>query len=77
VLEAAELRRIRYHDVRHSYATNLLKAGVGLDKAKTLLGHSSIQITVDTYGHFLPGKERQATLTDAMAAARQQGKQSA
>ena len=58
------------------YATNLLKADVGLDKVKTLLGHSSIQITVDTYGHFLPGKERQSTLTDAMAAARQ-GKQTA
>ena len=58
------------------YATNLLKAGVGLDKVKMLLGHSSIQITVDTYGHFIPGKERQATLTDAMEAARQ-AKQSA
>ena len=71
VLKATELRRIRYHDMRHSYATNLLRAGVGLDKVKTLLGHSSIQITVDTYGHFIPGKERQSTLTDAMAAVRQ------
>ena len=76
VLEDAELRRIRYHAMRHCYATSLLKAGVGLDKVKMLLGHSSIQITVDTYGHFIPGKERQATLTDAMAAARQ-AKQSA
>jgi hypothetical protein len=40
------------------------------------LGHSSIQITVDTYGHFLAGKEGQSPLTDAMAA-RRQGKQSA
>ena len=48
----------------------------GPDKVKTLLGHSSIQITVDTYGHFLPEKERQSTLTDEMAAARQ-GKQTA
>src|SRR5215510_3465022 len=71
VLKVTELRRIRYHDMRHSYATNLLRAGVGLDKVKALLGHSSIQITVDTYGHFIPGKERQSTLTDAMAEVRQ------
>jgi integrase len=68
VLEDAELKKIRYHDMRHTYASNLLKAGRGLDEVMRLLGHSSIQITVDTYGHFLPQKERQATLTDAMAA---------
>jgi integrase len=72
VLKQAKLPRIRYHDMWHSYATNMLKAGVGIDKVKTLLGHSSIQITVDTYGHFVPGKERQSALTDAIAAARQQ-----
>jgi integrase len=72
VLEEAELKKIRYHDMRHTYASNLLKAGRGLDEVMRLLGHSSIQITVDTYGHFLPQKERQATLTDAMAAARKE-----
>jgi hypothetical protein len=46
--------------------------GVGIDEVKRLLGHSSIQITVDTYRHFLPGKERQTTLTNAMAAARKE-----
>jgi integrase len=77
VVDAAELRRMRYHDLRHSYASNLLKAGVGLDKVKTLLGHSSIQITVDCYGHFIAGKERQSSLTDAMQAARQAKQQTA
>jgi len=44
--------------MRHTYATNLLKAGENLDDVRRLLGHSSIQITVDTYGHFIPSKER-------------------
>jgi hypothetical protein len=48
--------------------------GVGIDEVKRLLGHSSIQITVNTYGHFLPGKERQTTVTNAMAAARKESK---
>ena len=76
VLEAAELSRIRYHDMRHTYATNLLKAGENLDDVRRLLGHSSIQITVDTYGHFIPSKERRVSLTNALAVARKE-KQSA
>jgi site-specific recombinase XerD len=43
VLRAAELKRIRYHDIRHTYATNLLKAGENITDVSRLLGHSSIQ----------------------------------
>src|SRR5688572_9540139 len=72
VLKAAELKRIRYHDMRHTYATNLLKAGENITDVSRLLGHSSIQITVDTYGHFLPSKERRVSLSNAMAEARKE-----
>ena len=76
MLEAAELTRIRYHDMRHTYATNLLKAGENITDVSGLLGHSSIQITVDTYGHFLPSKERRVSLTNALGGG-SEGKQSA
>jgi integrase len=42
---------IRFHDLRHSCATNLLKAGVPLQHVQRILRHSSIRVTVDIYGH--------------------------
>lgn len=42
---------IRFHDLRHSCATNLLKAGVPIAHVTRILRHSSIRITNDTYGH--------------------------
>jgi len=72
VLKAAGLRRIRYHDMRHTYATNLLSQGVDIADVSRLLGHATIKITLDTYIHFLPEKEERVTvLTNALAAARQ------
>jgi integrase len=41
----------RFHDLRHTAATLLLAAGVPLKTVSDILGHSSIQITVDTYGY--------------------------
>ena len=43
--------RLRLHDLRHSFATILLAAGVSLSVVQELLGHASIRITKDTYGH--------------------------
>ena len=60
LLTKAELRRIRFHDARHTYATLLIEQGESLAYVKDQLGHSSIQITVDTYGHLVPGGNRQA-----------------
>jgi integrase len=45
------LRRIRLHDARHSHATWCLAQGMPIHQASRRLGHSSVQITVDTYGH--------------------------
>jgi len=60
ILEKAELRRIRFHDLRHTYASLLIQNGESLAYVKEQMGHASIQITVDTYGHLVPGGNRAA-----------------
>jgi integrase len=47
----AELPVIRLHDLRHSYASAALEAGVALKVVSDRLGHSSISITGDIYSH--------------------------
>jgi integrase len=59
-LEKAGLRRIRFHELRHTYATLLLMQGESPAYVKDQLGHSSIKMTVDIYGHWIPGANRQA-----------------
>jgi integrase len=69
VLALAGLRRIRFHDLRHTFASLLLQNGESLVYVKEQLGHSSIQVTVDTYGHLIPGANRAAVdrLDDAIS----------
>ncbi len=59
-LKKAGLRQIRFHDLRHTFASWLLGNGESPVYVKEQLGHSSIQITVDTYGHLIPGANREA-----------------
>ena len=59
-LAMAGLRRVRFHDLRHTYASLLIQQGESLAYIRDQLGHHSIQITVDTYGHLVPGGNRQA-----------------
>jgi hypothetical protein len=51
-------RRIRFHDLRHTHATLLLMQGESPVYVKDRLGHSSIKMTVDIYGHWIPGANR-------------------
>jgi integrase len=60
ILEAAGLRRIRIHDLRHTFASLLLQQGESLVYVKDQLGHSSIKITVDIYGHLVPHANKAA-----------------
>ncbi len=60
---AAGLPRIRLHDVRHSYATAALAAGVPAKVVSERLGHANIAITMDTYSHVLPGLDELAAGT--------------
>jgi integrase len=59
-LAKAGLRRIRIHDLRHTFASLLIQNGESLAYVRDQLGHHSIQITVDIYGHLEPGKNREA-----------------
>jgi integrase len=59
-LTKAGLRHIRFHDLRHTFASLLIQNGESLAYVKEQLGHSSIKITVDVYGHLVPGANRQA-----------------
>jgi len=60
VLEKAKLRKIRIHDLRHGFATQLIQAGESLVYIKDQLGHHSIKVTVDIYGHLVPGANKSA-----------------
>ena len=48
---------VRFYDLRHSCATLMLGAGIHPEVVQEMLGHSSIQITVDIYGHTVPGMQ--------------------
>ena len=54
------LKGIRLHDARHTHASLLLKQNVHPKVVQERLGHSSIQITLDTYSHVAPGLQRAA-----------------
>ncbi|MCG5471163.1 site-specific integrase [Micromonospora sp. LAH09] len=57
---AAGLDWLHLHDLRHAFATFLLDQGEELRTVMELLGHSTIRMTADTYGHVLPARARQA-----------------
>jgi len=60
ILTKAGLRRIRFHDLRHTFASLLLQQGESPQYVKEQMGHHSIQVTVDIYGHLIPGANRKA-----------------
>src|SRR2546425_18074 len=62
-LHDAGLPRIRVHDLRHTTASLLLEAGTHPKVVQDLLGHSTIQLTLDTYSHVVPALHRQAART--------------
>src|SRR6202040_238689 len=53
-IERAGLRHFRIHDLRHTFASQLLQDGASLAYVRDQLGHSSISVTVDLYGHLVP-----------------------
>jgi integrase len=61
LLERAGLKRIRFHDLRHTCATLLLSKNVHPKYVQELLGHSSVTITLDTYSHVIPGMGKHTT----------------
>lgn len=59
--------RIRFHDLRHTHATISLSSGEPVHVVQQRLGHSSAQITLDIYGHVIPGAGAQAAARFAAA----------
>jgi len=53
-LRFAGLRKVRFHDLRHSYCSLLISQGENIKFIQSQLGHASIQTTIDRYGHLLP-----------------------
>jgi integrase len=65
----AELEPVGLHEARHVAASLMIAAGVNIKALSDFLGHASITITLDRYGHFLPGSIAEATgLLDAFLA---------
>ena len=60
LLEKAEVRQVRLHDLRHTYVSLLIQQGESLAYVRDQLGHSSIQVTADVYGHLVPSANRAA-----------------
>jgi len=52
--------RLRLHQARHTYASFMIAAGVNAKALSVLMGHSSIKVTFDLYGHLMPGTEAEA-----------------
>ncbi len=53
--QAAGLEAVTLHEARHTYASLMIAAGVGFKSLQTYMGHASITVTLDRYGHLLPG----------------------
>jgi integrase len=56
----SKLPRIRFHDLRHSHATVMLKSNVHPKIVSERLGHSRVALTMDVYSHVIPGMQQEA-----------------
>jgi integrase len=66
-LKKAKLRTIRFHDLRHTYASLMISLGENLKFIQHQMGHASITTTMDEYGHLLPeASERVGSRLDAL-----------
>jgi len=64
----AGLRKIRWHDLRHTYASLLIAESKPINYIQAQLGHTSIEMTMDTYGHLFPdsGRKNLAVFDDIL-----------
>lgn len=63
VLKRAGLPKVRFHDLRHTFATLALQNGVDVKTVSGMLGHFSAGFTLDTYAHITSAAQRQAAKT--------------
>jgi integrase len=69
LLKRTGLPGIRWHDLRHTYATLLLARGTHPTYVQKSLGHASVQLTLDRYSHWMPsmGRATASAMDDARA----------
>jgi integrase len=58
--ELDPIEPLTLHECRHTFASLMIAAGVNAKALSTYIGHSSITITLDRYGHLMPGSETEA-----------------
>jgi integrase len=63
IITAAGVKAIKFHGMRHTCATLLLKAGVPVHVVSERLGHSTVAMTMEVYAHVLPDMQREAAAT--------------
>lgn len=61
-LARLDLPRYTPHEMRHTFASRMIRAGAHPKVLQELLGHSTIKMTMDTYGHLFPGMKREAVM---------------
>ena len=61
----AGVKRLRFHDLRHTHATLLIAAGDNIRAVSARLGHSSVAFTLQVYGHVLPGMDEELAESSA------------
>lgn len=60
VLKSAGMQKMRFYDLRHTHASLLIAAGVHPKKIAERLGHASIKLTMDLYGHLFEGSDQES-----------------
>ena len=61
LLKRAELPQIRFHDLRHTFATHALTGGVDAKTLSKILGHTNASFTLDTYTHVTTDMQKRAS----------------
>lgn len=60
ILNRAELPNVRFHDLRHTFATHALTSGVDAKTLSGILGHTKASFTLDTYTHVTTDMQKRA-----------------
>ena len=61
ILEHAQCKQIRFHDLRHTFATHALASGVDVKTLSGILGHTQASFTLDTYTHVTGDMQKRAS----------------
>ena len=59
-VKKAKINKLRFHDLRHTYASLLIDQGENIKYIQNQIGHASIKVTLDIYGHLMKGVNKEA-----------------